>query len=697
MFEVVNTISVSPEHLDRASPATFASAVLATVTEQISATDTPEEESRSTILVTISEEQELTVDPGSYVLEDSAGNLNVYIAGAFLSSIREAACANMTGTCSANFPDAGRRARQLHDDVSPRGAVGVDAWQPSGQQPSGEQPSGQDGLNSRRRLAGRKVRLTRNYDAASTNAGTNVDQLIATGMGAKGVSVTAARVTTLSAESTVTTNGAAEATAEVTQALNNQALGAALEQRLPSISMDITYSVTAPPAAPPPPSPLSPSPPPAPQTPPPMPPTPAPPPDETETHLLIALLSVVASAVILLVTVWIVTFLRNQRISQRLRGGMQTVKVGTMKAGRTMKAGTMSALQWPSIPPPSRGMEAIVPGDDARSGRHNRIEYPSSSGRRERSVHPISRGSTPLGGSFATLVPFSASSFLFPSRQSTAGASRPLSMDAWTDPRGSSPLADELAAAPSTRDRASRSSRSLPSAQSKVLMVDSWTTMDGSMKEYATVQEVQHGAWGGDLASRAQQQPETPGLSPRRHRTSIGTGRSNRSQSQQRQQPLQQLQMEDVADEDLGQSAAAEHAIPFVSERLPSSLSGPPRRAPQRSRARARAQLADGGGGAATAAAGDSTDPSAPPTPGPVAPPPRPETPPWARALKERAESKWKDFEATRRRSAAPILASRFATAAAVLPPQRQPPQPPHPVSSEVAKAPGTAPPTDQA
>ena len=117
----------------------------------------------------------------------------------------------------------------------------------------------------------------------------------------------------------------------------------------------------------------------------------------------------------------------------------------------------------------------------------------------------------------------------------------------------------------------------------------------------------------------------------------------------------------------------AEHDVPFVTERLPRSLSGATRPAPQCSRARARAQLAG------SEVAAGSSESTAPVPPLPEVPPARPETPPWARTLKERAESRWRDFESSRRRSAAPMLAARFVTAAAVLPAQRQPPPPPVP------------------
>ena len=207
----------------------------------------------------ISEEQELTMDAGSYAVYDSSGNVNVEIAKQFIALLRQAACADLSGTCSASLADARRR---LTLGAQIRGA--------------------------HRRLArlSTAVLLARSYDASSRSAGVDVETLVSNRMSSQGVGVTSRRITALSAQSTVTTTGAVSDSDSVTSALSGSALSTALASRLPSITLEVSSPMlVTPPALPPfsPPLPLTPpAPPPA---SPPLPPV-APPPPSISDELL---------------------------------------------------------------------------------------------------------------------------------------------------------------------------------------------------------------------------------------------------------------------------------------------------------------------------------------------------------------------------------------------------------------------------
>ena len=743
LFEVVNTIAVTTSHLSRVSPAIFASAVLATVSAAVATVnDEPEEESRSTIVVTITEEQELEVESGRYQLQDASGAINLAAVASFLGSIKQAVCVDMTGTCSTSLA---RRMRQLQGGEQVQSdKLLVDARA--------------DSLMTHRRLATRSILLTRTYDATSSNVGTDVDELIADAMGGMGVSVVSSRVTTLSAESVVTTVGKAAATTDVTSALNSQALSPALAERLPTIGLVITTSVVTPPSSPPPfPSP-PPEVPPPPSTPPPVGPQSPPMPWPWERHLFITLLAV-ASVVLLAVIFYCAAHCfanvkvqhginstlalpraetpsddvdpalypqgtlpsnwgrrtrkeRQRALAEGAGGGVPgqdatTPAAGTFAQSRLRPIGAAPTFASHSadggLPPTPAGAASLpqriqsrlklvpgslLPSNWSRPGSRQQ-DNATPDGHRHRGgvVTPVEGGSSPreggargyLGGGFASgrLPTFSSQ----PNK-------RPPSRDAWTDPYESTPLAAELAnATPSPRAPWTPRSRR---ASKEVQLVDSWTTMRGTMQEYATVQESK-GAWGGLGGGSSNRRVITPPMTSTSDTQHVLGQLPDYTRPNSALGDVDQLSVEDVPSpsrDSSGPPAFPDGAL--INERLPLPDASSVAARRGNSKARARAQLGDddeaspqlipsppprGKGGPAWAAGREEElaswregEASA-----------RPETPPWARALRERAEARWRDFEASRRRSAAPMLAARFVTAASVLPADRRPPVAPSP------------------
>ena len=347
-FDIVNTIAVSAETLASTTPSSFAAAVLATVSTQVA-----DSSAQTQVTVLVQEEQELEMDSGDYALTDAYGNPNVFNQGAFLTSIKEAACADMIGSCLAVFADERRRGLVLTADAPPSG---------NGDERGDENEPQTTMPMRRRKLARRRVSLSRSYDATSANANTDVGQLVASAMADKGVAVTASRVTALSAESTVTTVGDPTGTAAVTDALADDALGAALAQTLPAVSLDIVTTVVAPPSTPPMPLPPPPAPPGAPGAPPiepSLPPPPYAPPSVPINLTLVIAITVVALADVALL-LWC---LRRRRVRQQKKeypsaDAMSGVVPGT-SSRRAAAARAANARGFPSHSRPSPGVSPL--------------------------------------------------------------------------------------------------------------------------------------------------------------------------------------------------------------------------------------------------------------------------------------------------------------------------------------------------
>ena len=448
MFDVVNVISVAAHHLSRTRPAAFANAILTTIKEQIANANT-----ETTVKVMVSEEQTLTINPGTWALYDGAGNLNVYIAAGFLSKTKEAVCANMTGTCSVRMADT-RRLQEQEQQPQPQSQP----QQPQSQQQHKPQAFAAANDRHRRQLAGSAtVALTRNYDAASPNANVDVSTLVAARMADAGVSVTSSEVTSLSAESTVSAVGAADATASVTAGLTDASLGAALAQALPSVELNVATRIQTPPAQPPLPTPPPPTPPGWPSTPP-TPPGAAPTEDKGETNLMIALLALVSTVTIIGLLVFLCTYAKQKDAADAAAQQQQTSTMGK----------TMGAFS-------SRGstpVTSVVPGGGGGGG---------FGGGSER-------------GGFGVSWARSMRSRIAPPT-SPKSERPPLMVDSYTDPHGDigegTPLAPELAHVITTPRRP----RSRPKTPS--LVVDSWTTMDQPLAAYSDIPVSRGGSWMG--------------------------------------------------------------------------------------------------------------------------------------------------------------------------------------------------------
>ena len=113
-FDVISVIEIAQSDLEKASPSTFAAAILPAITSQVAGVGED-----TTVSVVVTEAQELTVDAGSYALYDASGNLDVAVASTFLAKTRAAACADLTGTCDVRFADTSLpRRRAAAADVS---------------------------------------------------------------------------------------------------------------------------------------------------------------------------------------------------------------------------------------------------------------------------------------------------------------------------------------------------------------------------------------------------------------------------------------------------------------------------------------------------------------------------------------------------------------------------------------------------
>ena len=332
MFDVVNVISVAAHHLSRTRPGAFADAVLSTIKEQIANANT-----ETTVTVIVTEEQTMTIDPGTWALYDGAGDLDVYIAAGFLAQIKEAVCANMTGTCNARMADTRRLEEQQSEQQLQALAEAND------QHP--------------RRLAGSTdVALTRNYDAASPNAAVDVSTLVAARMAAAGVSVASTEATSLSAESTVSAVGSTDAMASVIAGLTDASLGAALQQALPGVELSVVTRIQTPPAQPPLPTPPPPTPPGWPS----LPPSPnssaaSAEGNKGETNIMIAVLALVSTVTIIGLLVFLCTHAK-QKDAANAAAAQQQQQTSTM--GKTMGA---NASQ--------EAAPAAAPASDADAGR----------------------------------------------------------------------------------------------------------------------------------------------------------------------------------------------------------------------------------------------------------------------------------------------------------------------------------------
>lgn len=283
----MSTVSVGAADLARVAPSVFATGVFAAATNVARSAD----EGAATPAVMVTEVQELDVTTGSFNLDGG----DVSQLAAFLSQVRDAACASisagtgaswhMRGTCSVAFADAasGGVRRQLG-----LGSGGAEPT-PHAQQPPYARPHA-------RRLGSRRLKVTRSYDARATSAaGADVAQLISSSLSDKGVAVTAARITSLSAEVTVTASAAS------LPRLSENAMKDELSQTLPMVSLDISTAVIGPPSQPPHPPPSPPS-----YTGPPSPPPPSPPPPvhKWSSELIVAfslVATIVAGAIFFLV------------------------------------------------------------------------------------------------------------------------------------------------------------------------------------------------------------------------------------------------------------------------------------------------------------------------------------------------------------------------------------------------------------
>ena len=222
---MVNTFSVSTADLSRASAADFGAAVLLAVSEQVAAAaatsgDTSSEPSDDTqVAVVVTEGKTMVTDAGNYQLTAADGSLNIAQIAAFTRDLEEASCTGIVGTCDALFVSLSSRRRLQTTTNTSNSAV---------------------------------VNVTREFDfGQSANASTSVENLIASNLEAQGVSVTASTTTTLEATSTVTSQGSFDDTSVVTNSLSEAALTMSLAQKLPTVTLAIGKTVVGPPALPP--------------------------------------------------------------------------------------------------------------------------------------------------------------------------------------------------------------------------------------------------------------------------------------------------------------------------------------------------------------------------------------------------------------------------------------------------------------
>ena len=335
------------------------SAIVSSLEEKIAAAS--DDGSEAVYTVTLTEETAMAVSSGAFQLVDAQGNANPFIVAAFKESIQRASCVGLQGTCIVVLPALERR-RRLQSSSETSGAI----------------------VN---------LTLTREFDYAQSNMSVSASDLVQQA----GMEVAAAQTTGLSAATTVTVLGDS-GSSNMADAVGGQQLGASLAQKYPSLVLEITSVMVAPPTAPPDLPPQLPLPPGAPPIPPGDPPAPASSSSGSndDTHVGVALLAVLCA--LLLVAILLVRARIRRRSGSKGQSSFHnagsTTTLTTVVPSGKAEAGT-------SCSPPQSRPSSRMPSGFADSGT-------SCSPPQSRSSHrPLSHGSLS-----AVLRPTTPRSFL---------------------------------------------------------------------------------------------------------------------------------------------------------------------------------------------------------------------------------------------------------------------------------------------